>query len=80
VLGDEAHSAPVNRAHLRRRGIPATIPIKADQQAHRRNKGFAGGRLPTATHRQRHAVECGLTLHKQHCSFASRYDKPPNRA
>jgi transposase len=50
VLGDKAHSSRANRTDLRRRGIPATIPIKAGQQAHRRSagahrtaRGFAGG-------------------------------------
>jgi transposase len=42
VLADKAYSARANRAYLRRRGIKATIPVKADQQRHRRKKGSAG--------------------------------------
>jgi transposase len=47
VLGDKAYSSRGNRTYLRRRGIPATIPVKADQQVNRRKKGSAGGRPPT---------------------------------
>src|ERR671920_2147103 len=60
VLADKAYSARANRVYLRRRGIPATIPVKADQQVNRRKKGSAGGRPPTfdaTSYRQRHAVE-----------------------
>lgn len=46
VLADKAYSSAANRAHLRARGIKATIPNKADQAAHRAAKGHAGGRPP----------------------------------
>ena len=51
VLADKAYTSKTytskaNRRYLRRRGIKATIPSKADQDANRRKLGSKGGRPP----------------------------------
>jgi transposase len=78
ILGDKAYSSTAIRAHLRRRGIKATIPEPADQAANRRRRGSRGGRPPAfdpAAYKQRNTVERAFAKLRQHRAVATRYDK-----
>ncbi len=78
MLADKGYSSRTIREHLRGRGIAATIPERADQQANRRRRGPAGGRPPSfdpVAYRRRNVVERCFNRLKQYRAIATRYDK-----
>ena len=80
VAADKAYSSKANRTYLRRRGIKAVIPEKADQASNRIRKGSHGGRPishDTVLYRQRNTVERCIRKIKAWRGLATRFDKSP---
>ena len=78
VRGGKAYSSAAIRAHLRRRGIKATIPEPSDQARNRLRRGSRGGRPPAfdaEAYKQRNTVERAFCRLRQHRAVATRYDK-----
>jgi transposase len=78
VLADKAYSSRAIRDHLRKRGIRAVIPERADQQANRVRRGQGGGRPPAfdrEAYKQRNTVERCINRLKQGRGLATRYEK-----
>ena len=78
LVADKGYSSRANRRLLRSRGIGHTIPEKADQAAHRRRRGSAGGRPPgfdAGRYARRNGIERGFCQLKHWRGLATRYDK-----
>jgi putative transposase len=78
LRGDKAYSAREHRKLLRKRGIKAVIPERADQIGHRKNRGRTGGRPPSfdsEDYKNRNTVERSFNKLKQWRGLATRYDK-----
>lgn len=78
LRGDKAYSSRGHRAMLRRRGIVAVIPEKADQVANRRRRGSRGGRpvgYDIEDYKNRNVIERFFNRMKNWRGLATRYDK-----
>jgi transposase len=75
VVADKGYSSRSIRRYLRRRGIAATIPERADQIAGRRRRGERCCGFDPAAYRRRNVVERCFNRLKQHKALATRYDK-----
>ncbi|WP_256338851.1 IS5 family transposase [Streptomyces sp. 2112.3] len=82
VIADKAYSSRVIRQSLRRRGIRAVIPERADQKANRVRRGQAGGRPPAfdrELYKAHNVVERCFNRLKQFRAIATRFDKLATR-
>ncbi|MFS0695437.1 IS5 family transposase [Streptomyces nitrosporeus] len=82
VIADKAYSSRAIRQVLRRRGIRAVIPERADQKANRLRRGKAGGKPPAFDHelyKARNVVERCFSRLKQFRAIATRFDKLATR-
>ncbi|MBB6035008.1 transposase [Phytomonospora endophytica] len=78
VIADKGYSTRAIRTHLRKRGIGATIPERADHKTNRARRGPRGGRPPTfdqQRYKHRNVVERCFNHLKQWRGIATRYDK-----
>jgi transposase len=81
VAADKAYSSRGNRAYLRKRGIKAVIPEKADQAANRKKRGSRGGRPVShdpELYKERNTVERCVNRIKEWRGLAFRFDKTPD--
>ncbi|MFJ8429648.1 IS5 family transposase, partial [Streptomyces sp. NPDC094021] len=82
VIADKAYSSRSIRQVLRRRGLRAVIPERADQKANRLRRGQAGGRPPAfdrELYKARNVVERCFNRLKQFRAIATRFDKLADR-
>jgi transposase len=68
VAGDQGDTGTPLRTYLRRRGIGAVIPRRA-------NESRQGGRFDRAASRERNGVDRTINRLKQHRALATRYEK-----
>lgn len=75
VVADKGYSSRAIRAHLRRRGIKATIPERVDQLAGRTRRRERRCGFDKQAYRRRNVVERCFNRLKQWRGIATRYEK-----
>ena len=75
LIADKGYSYERCRQALRRRGIPHTIPERADQRTRRARKPGRKPAFDTATYRRRNAAERCVNRLKQWRGVATRFEK-----
>lgn len=78
ALADKAYSSRAIRELLRRKGVQAVIPERADQITNRARRGAQGGRpvsYDPEAYKRRNVVERSFNVFKQWRALATRYDK-----
>ncbi len=75
LLADKAYSHPSTRRRLRQRGIPHTIPERADQQARRARRPGRRPAFDRERYRRRNVVERCINRLKQWRGLATRFEK-----
>jgi transposase len=75
LIGDKGYSYERCRAVLRRRGIPHTIPERADQRARRAHRPGRKPAFDREAYRRRNAVERCVNRLKQWRGIATRFEK-----
>jgi len=68
IVADTGYTGTPVRSYLRRRGIRAVIPRRA-------NEAQRGGRFDREAYRERNVVERTINRLKQHRAIATRYEK-----
>jgi transposase len=74
LLADKGYSYPTCRRLLRRRGIPHTIPERADQRARRARRPGRPLAFDPEAYRRRNVVERCVNRLKQWRAVATRYE------
>jgi transposase len=75
VIADKGYSYARCRRLLRQRGIPHTIPERADQRARRAKRPGRPLAFEQATYARRNVVERAINRLKQWRGLATRYEK-----